>query len=152
MMSTFEKRYQNCYDGPHMNLEGISKAQRGEKCPPPLVHTIARVPLPLQKVSIRRLLWKTLILGLSIFHHSGHLLTPATKPNTWVYAYLSIALIHTDTTPLSPQYTVFSTYIISPLSHLHLFLPFSYALSIGWQCKRCTGDIVGWDREGTLVS
>lgn len=123
MMSTFEKRYRNRCDGPHtLNLERISKAQKRERCPSPLVHSIARVPLPLQQVSAGDLLWKTLISGLSIFHHSRCLLTPATKAK---YLGLCLSINCSDShwkRKINPQYNVSSTSSPSHLSRLCLFL------------------------------
>lgn len=123
----------------HMNLEGISKAQRGERCPSLLARSIARVPLPLQKVSVGDLLWKTPILGLSIAHHFRHPLTLPQKPNTWVYAYLSIGVIHTEEKKNHPQCSVhcFLHFHHQPSEPSMSIMPFSfgYALRVCWQCK-----------------
>lgn len=86
-----------------------------------------RVPLPFRKVSIRHLLWKTFILDLSISHHSGHLLMPATKAK---YSVLCLSINCFDSYRKKTQYNVFCTYITNQLSHLDLLFPFlSVALS-----------------------
>lgn len=113
----------------HMNLEGISKAQRGERCPSPLARSIARVPLPLQKVSVGDLLWKTPILGLSIAHHFRHPLTLPQKPNTWVYAYLSIGVIHREGKKTPPP--VLST-LFSPLPSSAIWAIYVYYALFLW--------------------
>lgn len=151
MMSTFEKRYRNRCDGPHtLNLERISKAQRRERCPSPLVHSIARMPGPLQQVSAGDLLWKTLISGLSIFHHSRCLLTPATKAK---YLGLCLSINCSDShrkRKINPQYNVSSTSSPSHLSRLCSSL--SRACSVCWQRRQHTGDTAGWAWEGTPAS
>lgn len=82
-----------------MNLEGISKAQRGERHSSPLVYSTMRVSLPLLKDSVRDLLWKhpRWSSELSIILDTCWHLTQ--KPNTWVYAYLSVAVIPTEKPP-----------------------------------------------------
>lgn len=109
-----------------MNLEGISKAQRGERYSSPSVYSTTRVPLPLLGVTVRDLLWKhpPWSSELSIILDTRwHLLQ---KPNTCVYTYLSIALIHTEKPPTLS--TVLSHQPFEP--SLSIFYSLSLPLSV----------------------
>lgn len=127
----------------HMNSAGISKAQRGERYSSPLVYSTTRVSLPL---SVRDLLWKhpPWSSKLSIILDTCWRLTQ--KPNTWRLC-LSISCCDSYRKSSNLQCSALSPAIWAICIYYSPSL-----LSVCWPCKWCTGDTLGWDRGGTLVT
>lgn len=100
-----------------MNLEGISKAQRGERHSSPLVQSTTRVPLPL---SARDLLWKHHLEAQNF----ASFWTPADTKAKYLSFCLSLICCDSYRKPSSPLSTVLSHQPFEPsVSIPPLYLP-----------------------------